>query len=53
MNEISFVVSHGNFTTLVNRQLYEKNVIQKFNTYKCGINRDFGFLYENAFFIKS
>ena len=40
---------NGNFTT-ADRQLNELKLIQRFDTYKCGLNRDSGFLSKYAFF---
>ena len=43
----------GNYTTTADRQLHEQKLIQRFDTYKCGLNRDLGFLSKYAFFNRS
>ena len=48
-NGISCVILNGNLTTTADRQLYEQKLIQRLDTYKCGLNRDFCFLYKYAF----
>ena len=53
INDRSCVILSGNFTTTADRQLYEQKLIQRFDTYKCGLNRDFGFLSKYAFFNRS
>ena len=53
INDLSCVILSGNFTTTADRQLYEQKLIQRFDTYKCGLNRDLGFLSKYAFFNRS
>ena len=53
INDISSVILNGNFTTTADRQLYEEKKIHNLNTYKHGLNRDFGFLSNYTFFNKS
>ena len=48
INDLSCVILSGNFTT-ADIQLYEQKLIQRFETYKCGLNRDLGFLSMYAF----
>ena len=53
INDLSCVILSGNFTTTADRQLYEQKLIQRFDTYKCGLNRDLGFLSKYPFFNRS
>ena len=53
INDLSCVILSGNFTTTADRQLYEQKLIQRFDTYKCGLNRDLGFLSKYAFINRS
>ena len=53
INSPSCVILDGNITTTADRQFYEQKLIHKFETYKCGLNRDMGFLSKYTFFRQS
>ena len=44
INDISCAMLNGIFTTTADIQLYEQKLIQRFDSNKCGLNRDLGFL---------
>ena len=51
INDVLCVILNENFTATADRQLYEQKLIQRFDTYKCGLNRDLCFLSKYALFI--
>ena len=50
INDISCVILNGKFTTTGDREPYEQKLIQRFDNYNCGLNRDLDFLYKYALF---
>ena len=50
INDLPCVILNGNFTTTADRQLHQQKLIQRFDSNKCGLNRDFGFLSKYDFF---
>ena len=53
INDLSGAILSRRFTTTSDRQLFEQKIVQKFNTYKRGLNRDLGFLSNDSIFNKS
>ena len=53
MNDVSCVILNGNFTTMGITQLNEQKQVKRYDSNKCGLNRELGFLSKNALFSRS